>query len=151
MLDIAKEKVIKLNMDSKISFSLGDSENLPFENTKFDAITVSFGVRNFENLEKGLTEMLRVLKPSGKLVILEFSNPTNPIVKFFYSFYFRYILPTIGKLISKDNSAYTYLPESVKHFPDGERFLTIMNSLGYKNTKCETLTFGIASIYVGSK
>ncbi len=151
MLEVGKKKMEKLGLTDKIALKLGDSEKLLFEDNKFDAIIVSFGVRNFENLEKGLEEMLRVLKPSGIAVIVEFSKPRSFPFKQIYNFYFKAILPVIGKVVSKDNSAYTYLPESVKNFPDGQNFLDILDKLGYKNTKCKTLTFGISSIYTGKK
>ncbi|MEP5103322.1 MAG: class I SAM-dependent methyltransferase, partial [Ekhidna sp.] len=109
------------------------------------------GVRNFENLEKGLSEMNRVLRPGGRAVILEFSKPTIFPFKQLYNFYFRWILPKIGKVVSKDNAAYTYLPESVNEFPFGDDFLEILKKTGYKNTKCKPLTLGISSIYVGEK
>lgn len=151
MLDVGRKKMIKKGLDSRIEMQLGDSEKLLFEDNKFDAIIVAFGVRNFENLEKGLTDMYRVLKPGGKTVIVEFSKPKSFPFKQLYNFYFKSILPVVGKLISKDNSAYTYLPESVKAFPDGQAFLDIFESAGFKSTQCKTLTFGISSIYIGSK
>jgi demethylmenaquinone methyltransferase/2-methoxy-6-polyprenyl-1,4-benzoquinol methylase len=114
-------------------------------------VTVAFGVRNFENLEKGLSDMLRVLKPGGKVVILEFSKPKVFPVKQAYNFYFKYVTPTIGRIFSKDSSAYTYLPESVASFPDGENFNMLMQKVGYQNTKFRALTFGICSIYTGIK
>ena len=122
-----------------------------FDDNKFDAVIVAFGVRNFENLEKGLTDMFRVLKPSGKVVILEFSRPSMFPFKQLYSFYFKAILPLIGKIVSKDDSAYTYLPESVQQFPDGKDFMGILSKIGFKETKCTSLTFGISSIYTGIK
>ena len=122
-----------------------------FEDDKFDAVIVAFGVRNYENLEKGLSDMFRVLKPGGKTVIVEFSKPTKFPMKQLYNFYFKYILPKIGRLVSKDNAAYTYLPESVENFPDGERFERILADVGFKNTECISLTFGISSIYIGQK
>jgi demethylmenaquinone methyltransferase / 2-methoxy-6-polyprenyl-1,4-benzoquinol methylase len=151
MLNVGKEKIKKLKLEDKIDLQLGDSEGLVFKDNNFDAVIVSFGVRNFENLEKGLSDMFRVLKPGGKTVILEFSKPQYFPFKQIYNFYFKFILPQIGKLISKDNSAYTYLPESVKEFPYGDRFLEIMQKTGFKNTKCIPLTFGISSIYIGIK
>jgi demethylmenaquinone methyltransferase/2-methoxy-6-polyprenyl-1,4-benzoquinol methylase len=129
----------------------GDSENLPFADNTFDAITVAFGVRNFEHLEKGLTEMLRVLKPGGKIAILEFSKPTLFPFKQIYQLYFNYILPTWGKWISKSNNAYAYLPESVKHFPDGKNFLSHLKKAGYVGEKQVSLTFGICSLYNATK
>ena len=124
---------------------------MEFDDHYFDGITVAFGVRNFENLHKGLTEMYRVLKPGGKVVILEFSKPGSFPVKQFYQFYFHFILPVIGKLISKDQSAYTYLPESVHLFPEKQPFVSELEKAGFKNCKFKTLTFGIATIYEGSK
>jgi demethylmenaquinone methyltransferase / 2-methoxy-6-polyprenyl-1,4-benzoquinol methylase len=151
MLDEGRKKMKKRKLDQKIDLRLGDSEKLLFEDNKFDAVIVSFGVRNFENLEKGIADMYRVLKPGGKTVIVEFSKPKKFPMKQGYNFYFRYILPQIGKLVSKDDSAYTYLPESVQAFPDGKDFLTVLEKVGFKNTKCKTLTFGISSIYIGEK
>lgn len=151
MLSVGREKLKKRKLDDKITLTSGDSENLPFEDNKFDAIIVAFGVRNFENLEKGLSEMFRVLRPGGKVVVLEFSKPKSFPFKQLYNFYFKNILPTLGKTISKDNAAYTYLPESVKSFPDGKDFTSILDKLGFKDTVCKPLTLGISSIYTGIK
>ncbi|ADR22952.1 demethylmenaquinone methyltransferase [Marivirga tractuosa] len=151
MLSVGREKLKKRKLDDKITLTSGDSENLPFEDNKFDAIIVAFGVRNFENLEKGLAEMFRVLRPGGKVVVLEFSKPKSFPFKQLYNFYFKNILPTLGKTISKDNAAYTYLPESVKSFPDGKDFTSILDKLGFKDTVCKPLTLGISSIYTGIK
>ena len=151
MLNVGKEKINKKGVDNIISLELGDSENLQFEAAYFDAYTVAFGVRNFENLEKGLTEMLRVLKPNGTGIILEFSKPRKFPVKQLYNFYFNKILPGIGKMVSKDTAAYTYLPESVYAFPDGEDFVQLLTKIGYKDAKATTLLFGIATIYKASK
>ena len=151
MLDIAAEKIKKRNLSEKFEVRLGDSEKLLFEDNQFDAVTVAYGVRNFENLEKGLSDMLRVLKPGGKVVILEFSKPKVFPVKQLYSFYFHYVTPAIGKIFSKDNSAYKYLPESVEAFPDGKEFVLLMERVGYRNTKNRPLAFGICSIYTGIK
>lgn len=151
MLAVGKDKMKKKGFDKVINLQLGDSENLQFEDNNFDAVIVAFGVRNFENLEKGLSEMLRVLRPGGKVVILEFSKPTLFPFKQIYNFYFKFILPNIGRFISKDNSAYTYLPESVKEFPYGKHFLEILEKVGYNKTKCTPLTLGISSIYIGEK
>jgi len=151
MLAVGVEKMKEKKVDHIIELMLGDSENLPFENASFDAYTVGFGVRNFENLEKGLSEMLRVLKPKGRAVILEFSKPKKFPVKHMYNFYFNRILPGIGNMVSKDNAAYTYLPESVNAFPEGKDFIAILNKLGYKEPKAIPLMFGIASIYTATK
>lgn len=151
MLNVGREKMKRKGYDQVINMQSGDSENLHFDDNKFDSIIVAFGVRNFENLEKGLTEMNRVLKPGGKAVILEFSKPSIFPFKQLYNFYFRWILPKVGKLISKDNTAYSYLPESVKEFPYGKDFLRILDSIGFKNTECKPLTLGISSIYIGEK
>lgn len=151
MLDVGRKKIEGRGLGGKIELLAGDSENLPFGENKFDAVTVAFGVRNFENLEKGLSEIWRVLKPGGKLVILEFSRPTAFPMKQAYNFYFKAILPRIGRLVSSDNSAYTYLPESVAAFPDGVNFLRILETVGFKQTQCKALTFGISSIYTATK
>lgn len=151
MLEVGREKMKRKKIDHIIEMNLGDSEGLQFPDNKFDAVIVSFGVRNFENLKKGLADMCRVLKPGGKVVILEFSKPKAFPFKQLYNFYFRYILPSIGKIVSKDEAAYTYLPESVQAFPDGDQFLAILNEIGFQNTSCKTLTFGISSIYTGTK
>ncbi|MFY9307494.1 MAG: bifunctional demethylmenaquinone methyltransferase/2-methoxy-6-polyprenyl-1,4-benzoquinol methylase UbiE [Bacteroidia bacterium] len=151
MLKLGQEKVNKLGLQNKIKLTIGDSENLPFENNSFDAITVGFGVRNFENLEKGIADIYRVLKPGGSVAILEFSKPQYFPVKQVYYLYFRYITPFIGKLFSKDNSAYTYLPESVNAFPSGNEFLKVLEKAGFKENRAIPLTFGIASIYVAKK
>ncbi len=151
MLEVGRKKMRDRGYDSKIELMSGDSENLPFEDNKFDAVIVAFGVRNFENLEKGLAEMYRVLKPGGRMVVLEFSRPRLFPFKQLYSFYFNFILPKIGKLISRDPAAYTYLPESVQAFPDGDNFTGILNRLGFKDTLCKPLTLGISSLYTGIK
>ncbi|CAM4287110.1 bifunctional demethylmenaquinone methyltransferase/2-methoxy-6-polyprenyl-1,4-benzoquinol methylase UbiE [Cytophagaceae bacterium 50C-KIRBA] len=151
MLDVGIEKIKKLGLQDKIHLQLGDSEKLPFSDQSFDAITVSFGVRNYENLEKGLSDMLRVLKPGGYCLILEFSNPRTFPMKQLYAFYSKFILPLLGKMISKDPAAYTYLPESVQAFPDGQNFLDIFHHVGYENTQWIPMTGGICSIYLGQK
>ena len=150
MLNVGKEKIKRLNLISKIELQVADAEHLPFADNTFDAMTVGFGVRNFEHLELGLKDMLRVLKPSGNLVIIEFSKPSG-FFSYIYKFYFKYITPTIGKIFSKDNRAYSYLPESVEAFPYGEMFCNILTACGYKNARYEKLTFGVASIYVAEK
>ncbi|MBL7818115.1 MAG: bifunctional demethylmenaquinone methyltransferase/2-methoxy-6-polyprenyl-1,4-benzoquinol methylase UbiE [Saprospiraceae bacterium] len=151
MLNIGRKKISHEGLSERITLSLGDSEQLPFEGNKFDAVTVAFGVRNFENLERGLQEMHRVLRGGGKLVVLEFSKPTMFPFRQLYNFYFKNILPMIGKLTSKDNRAYAYLYESVQAFPDGDNFLTVLNKIGFKETQCKPLTLGICSIYIGYK
>ena len=151
MLAIGREKLKKRRLDDRIELLSGDSEGLPFTDNKFDAVIVAFGVRNFEHLDKGLTDMFRVLKPGGKVVILEFSKPRMFPFKQLYRFYFKWILPKIGKLISRDQSAYTYLPESVDAFPDGEDFLDRLRKSGFEENRCKTLTLGISSIYTGKK
>ncbi|RLD25124.1 MAG: bifunctional demethylmenaquinone methyltransferase/2-methoxy-6-polyprenyl-1,4-benzoquinol methylase UbiE [Bacteroidetes bacterium] len=151
MLDVGRKKVAQKGLTDLIELSLGDAENLSFEDNKFDAIIVAFGVRNFENLRKGLDEMFRVTSEGGHVMIIEFSKPAKFPVKQLYNFYFNSILPKIGKLVSKDNAAYQYLPESVAAFPDGQTFLKILNEVGYKEAKCIPLTFGISSIYWARK
>ncbi len=151
MLEVGREKIAKKGLSQMIKLEQADSENLPFEDNTFDAITVAFGVRNFENLKKGLSEMYRVLKPGGHVLVLEFSQPQKFPFKQFYNFYFKNILPGIGKLISKDPRAYTYLPESVQAFPHGQQFMDIMKECNYKAGARIPLTFGIASIYEGLK
>lgn len=151
MLAIADKKIKERKLEDVFSVQLGDSEGLNFADHTFDAITVAFGVRNYENLEKGLADMLRVLKPNGKIVILEFSKPRKFPIKQGYNFYFKYITPFFGRLFSKDKQAYTYLPESVAAFPDGQSFTSLMEKVGYKNTKHRSLTFGISAIYTGIK
>lgn len=151
MLDIAEQKIQKRNLADRFEVKLGDSEKLPFDANGFDAVTVAYGVRNFENLENGLADIQRVLKPGGKAVVLEFSKPKVFPVKQLYSFYFNYITPGIGKLFSKDARAYSYLPESVAAFPDGKNFIALMDKVGFKNTKHRPLAFGICSIYTGIK
>ena len=151
MLSFGRKKMTKLGLDDKIELQMGDSEKLLFDDNTFDAVIVSFGVRNFENLLKGLTDMARVTKPGGTCVVVEFSNPKSFPMKQLYWFYSTKILPLIGKLVSKDSSAYSYLPESVKAFPDGEDFLKIYREAGFSETTCKQLTFGICSIYIGKK
>ena len=151
MLEIGQKKVLKKKLNQQITIELGDSEQLKYTDKFFDAVTVAFGVRNYEDLDLGLSEMYRVTKDNGSVYILEFSKPTVFPVKQIYNFYFSYILPTLGKGVSKDNSAYTYLPESVKNFPDGDHFLKHLSKAGYKSVSQKKMTFGIVSIYNGSK
>jgi demethylmenaquinone methyltransferase / 2-methoxy-6-polyprenyl-1,4-benzoquinol methylase len=151
MMKFGREKVKKKGLEKLITLEYGDAETISFPDDTFDAIVVGFGVRNFENLEKGLVNLRRVLKPGGKLVILEFSNPRNRFIRWLYNFYFNKVTPFIGRLFSKDVRAYTYLPESVKAFPDNERFTDILKKLNYTKTSFRPLCFGISSIYQGSK
>lgn len=147
MLQIAQKKIKNKNIANVIEFKKADSEDLPFENDFFDAVTVGFGIRNFENLNKGLSEIYSVLKPNGHFVILEFSKVKIFPLKQFYQFYSRCIIPLVGKLISKNSFAYQYLPNSVQVFPEGEEMCVILQHIGYKNVKCKRLSFGIVSIY----
>lgn len=151
MLDKGRLKIKKRGKQDIIEMKYGDSENIPFEDNYFDAITVAFGVRNFENLEKGLNEMKRVLKPNGKAIILEFSKPKRFPIKQVYNLYFHQILPRIGKTVSKDSSAYTYLPESVNAFPEGKTFEDILTKVGFNHEQTMPLFSGISSIYVAQK
>jgi len=151
MLQVGREKMRKNGHDKVIELKLGDSEKLHFDDNKFDSVIVAFGVRNFEELQVGLENMYRVLRPGGKTVILEFSRPHMFPFKQIYDFYFKLILPKIGRIISGDISAYKYLPESVLEFPHGDKFLKILENVGFKNNKCIPLTFGISSIYIGQK
>jgi len=151
MLDVGIVKMKKKGVDNVIKMKLGDSEKLPFEDEEFDALTVGFGVRNYENLEKGLSDMLRVLKTNGKAVILEFSKPKKFPVKQAFGFYSKRVIPFLGKTISKDQRAYSYLPESIEVFPEGNDFVQIMEKVGYKNVKAVRVSGGIATIYSGIK
>ncbi|MBS1535679.1 MAG: bifunctional demethylmenaquinone methyltransferase/2-methoxy-6-polyprenyl-1,4-benzoquinol methylase UbiE [Bacteroidetes bacterium] len=151
MLDIGRQKVTNQNLNDKIELILADSEDIPFEDNYFDAITVSFGIRNFEHLEKGLSEILRVLKPGGIFVILETSNPTKFPFKQGYQFYTRFILPLIGKIFSKDQSAYGYLSESAAAFPFGEQLNNILRKIGFIEVVNRPQMFGAATIYSASK
>ena len=151
MLDIGKEKILKEKLDNTIEMVLADSENMPFEDNTFDAITVAFGVRNFEALEKGLKEILRVLKPNGVFVILETSVPTKTPFKQGYKLYTKHMLPLIGKMFSKDNNAYTYLSESASVFPYGEALNNILRKTGFINVKDFPQTLGVATIYTSTK
>ena len=151
MLEVGKLKMKKRAFDNIIDMQLGDSENMPFADHTFDAITVGFGVRNYENLEKGLGEMLRVLKPGGQAVILEFSKPKAFPIKQLFGFYSKVLIPLFGKYISKDERAYTYLPESVAAFPEGAAFVAVLEKVGYQTLEPIRLSGGIASIYIGTK
>ena len=151
MLDVGIKKITKKGLKDRIHLQLADSEKLPFKNDSYDAITAGFGVRNFEDLNKGLSEMYRTLKTGGMVAILEPSEPTSFPLKQFYNLYFHHILPFIGGVISKDKNAYTYLPESVSAFPSGNDFLSELIKVGFKDTKHIPLTFGIVSLYIAIK
>ncbi len=151
MLKIGEVKVSKKGLANIIKLEPGDSENLRFDDNYFDAVTVAFGVRNYENLLKGLQEMNRVMRPGGLVAILEFSKPHAFPFKNIYNFYFKNILPNVGKMVSKNDEAYTYLPESVQQFPENKDFMEVMKKAGYKNIKQQRLTFGIATLYSASK
>lgn len=150
MLNVGIEKIKKQNLDGKITMQKGDAEQLPFEDNKFDGVTVAFGVRNFENLEKGLSELRRVVKENKSIYILEFSKVEGFLAPF-YMFYFKNILPAIGRLVSKDNRAYTYLPDSVNAFPYGEKMKTILLNTGFRKVEYTKLSLGIATIYKAKK
>lgn len=149
MLAVGRKKIAKRGYTDRIELMEGDSVALPFEDGHFDAFTVAFGVRNFEQLEAGLSEMRRVLRPGGLGIVLEFSKPQRFPMKQLFGVYFRFIMPTIGKLVSKDHAAYAYLPESVNAFPEGQAFLDILERTGYTGVQAIPLTGGIASIYLG--
>ncbi len=151
MLQLGRAKIAKLLLNKQIALYQGDSEAINFPVDTFDGITVAFGVRNFAHLRIGLKEMLRVLKPGGKLVVLEFSRPKATLVKTFYNLYMKVVTPGVGRLFAKNRAAYQYLNDSVQKFPEGNDFLTIMNELGYTATYLKTLTGGICTIYCGSK
>jgi len=151
MLNVGKEKIVKKALQNKVEMIYGDSEDMPFDDNTFDAITVAFGVRNFENLNKGLQEMNRVLKPEGRLYILEFSRPKNKLFRYGFNLYFKYVLPFIGKVTSKDKKAYKYLFESVQAFPAYEEFLKILENAGFKSNNYKIQSLGICSIYSGKK
>ncbi len=151
MLEIGRQKISKKGLQEKINLQLGDSENLEFNDNNFDAVIVSFGVRNFEDLNRGLKEMYRVLKPNGNAVILEFSKPQEFPFKQIYGWYFENVLPRIGRMVSKDKSAYRYLPESVEQFPSGQGFIDKLKAVGFKNCICKKVTFGVSSIYMAKK
>jgi len=151
MIEIGKKKITKKNLLDQISLEVGDSEKLRFESKSFDATTAAFGVRNFENLEDGLNEMFRILNPGGQIVVLEFSKPTIFPFKQLFNLYFKYILPLIGKIKSKDPKAYKYLYESVQQFPDYAKFGEVLERVGFKEIKYKPLSLGICTIYLGTK
>lgn len=151
MLAIGREKIKKKGLTGMIELRKADSEDLPFDDHSFDAVTVGFGVRNFEDTAKGLAEIFRVLRPGGVLIVLEFSKPRNRLFRWLYFFYFSRILPLLGRIVSKDHRAYTYLPESVREFPDGKAFLTLLGDAGFNACQQFPQTFGIATIYEAQK
>jgi demethylmenaquinone methyltransferase/2-methoxy-6-polyprenyl-1,4-benzoquinol methylase len=151
MLELGRKKIEKLGLSNAIELQKGDSEVIRFDDNCFDAITVAFGVRNFQNLEKGLSEMYRVLRPGGKLVVLEFSKSKNKLLSAPFNFYMNVVTPAIGKIFSKNKDAYQYLNDSVQAFPEGQTFLTIMHEAGFTQTYLKKLSFGICTIYCGSK
>lgn len=151
MLEIGRQKIARHQLEGKIVLQEGDSENIQAPDNTFDAITVAFGVRNFEHLEKGLREMLRVLKPGGRLVILEFSHPKTPGIRQMYNLYLNIVAPRIGKMVSHSGEAYQYLNDSVKAFPEGTALVRILENNGYVNTRLKRLSLGICSIYTGGK
>lgn len=151
MLEKGQEKINKLNLNDKITLKQEDSQNLSFEDNSFDAVVVGFGVRNFNDLEKGLQEMFRVLKPNGELIVLEFSKPKYPFISFFYNLYLNHILPLIGRLFSKHIYAYTYLPTTINEFVYGKNFIEKLKGVGFQKTSYKELTFGVVTIYKGFK
>lgn len=151
MVEVGRKKIAEAGLSSVIDLQTGDSEKMEFTEGEFDVVTVAFGVRNFEHLELGLKEMQRVLKPGGKAIILEFSMPEHFPMKQIYKFYFRSILPSIGGWVSGNKAAYSYLPESVMKFPQGQAFLDIMTACGFTEVMRQKLSFGIASLYIGKK
>jgi demethylmenaquinone methyltransferase/2-methoxy-6-polyprenyl-1,4-benzoquinol methylase len=151
MLDVGRKKVTKAGLDATVRLEYGDSEQIGYESESFDLVTAAFGVRNFEHLQQGLSEMARVTKKGGRLMILEFSQPTKSPFKQLYRFYSKHILPRVGRMVSKDSSAYDYLPESVDAFPYGDDFLKRLDDLNLKNLRCIPLTFGVSSLYIAEK
>ena len=151
MLQIGREKITKKKLDKMITLQKGDSEKINFSDNTFDAVIVSFGVRNFQHLELGLSEIHRVLKPGGSIMVLEFSKPQKAPFKQVYQFYFKNILPIVGNMVSKDSAAYTYLPDSVNAFPDGKSFCAILEKIGFSIQHYKPFTFGVCTSYVGKK
>ena len=151
MLEVGRKKLINAGLQNQIELIQGDSEAILFADNSFDAVTVAFGVRNFENLEKGLSEIRRVLKPGGRLVVLEFTRPKLPVIKQLYGFYMKYITPTVGKFFAKNNDAYSYLNDSVFQFPERQNFTNILKQSDYRNAFYKTLTLGICTIYCAEK
>lgn len=151
MLRIGKEKIARAGLTGRIELKEGDSEAISFEENSFDAVTVAYGVRNFENLEQGLLEIKRVLKQGAKLIVVEATNPSTPGIRQLFHFYMNYVTPAIGKVFSKNKQAYQYLNESVLHFPEKKEFINVLNKLGYRNAFYKTLTLGTCTIYCAEK
>ena len=151
MLELGKQKIANLHLQNVIELQKGDSEAIQFEDNSFDAVTVSFGVRNFQDLEKGMSEIKRVLRNGGKVVVLEFSRPSLPGIQQLYKVYMSLVAPGIGKLFSNNRDAYQYLNDSVQKFPEGKDFIRVLDSIGFKNTSFKRLSLGICSIYIGEK
>ncbi len=151
MLEIGRKKISKAGLEDSIKLINGDSEAISFDDNSFDAVTVAFGIRNFEDLEKGLSEIKRVLKPGGKLIVLECTKPSLPVIKQLYNFYMKFVTPKIGRIIAKNNEAYQYLNDSVRQFPEKESFIHILNQSEYRNAFYKTLTLGICTIYCAEK
>ena len=151
MLEIGRTKVLNLSLSEKVSLISGDAENIDYDTESFDLVTIGFGVRNFQNLEKGLKESHRVLKPKSKLIILETSVPTNPLIKFFYLMFSRSFIPLIGQLFSKDKTAYKYLQKSAEKFPSGKNFINVLEKCGFTNIELKPQMFGATTIYVAEK
>jgi demethylmenaquinone methyltransferase/2-methoxy-6-polyprenyl-1,4-benzoquinol methylase len=151
MLEHGRAKVAKLGLQQRITLQQADSAALPFADGSFDAVTVAFGVRNYENLEQGLREMIRVLRPGGRLFVLEFSKPQRTPMRQLFRFYFHRVMPLVGRLVSKDHAAYTYLPQSVDAFPEGQRFLELLAKAGGQEATARPLTGGIATLYTTRK
>ena len=151
MLEVGRNKMKRKSIEKIVEMIYGDSENMSFKDNTFDAVTAGFGVRNFENIDKGLSEMYRVMKIGGKLAILEPAEPNSFPFKQLYTIYFKFILPLIGKLFSKDRSAYSYLPESVAAFPSRQKFIEKLQKAGFKEAKYKNLTFGVSLLYTATK
>ena len=151
MMDIGERKVSKAGYLPRVTFDYGSAQEMPYKDEEFDAVTCAYGVRNFSEMDKGLNEMYRVLRPGGELMILEFSYPVNPFIRWWYDLYFTHILPWVGNLFSRDKGAYSYLNRSVKHFPYGEAFCEHLRSAGFTEVHARPLTFGITTVYTGCK
>ncbi len=151
MMEVGRRKVERLRVTGKVEFVYGNAQHMPFDNASFDAVTCAYGCRNFQNLDEGLQEMFRVLKPGGQVIILEFSYPSNALVRALYDIYFTHVLPLVGRIVSRDKTAYTYLNKSVKSFCWGEAFAQHMRQAGFTDTRFIPLTFGITTIYTAKK